>query len=54
MLFANVAGNDYHLNATSPARDAGATVADVTDDLEGAPRPQGRAFGSRVADGNER
>jgi len=43
-LFVDVAGNDYHLSATSPARDAGATIANVTDDLEGAPRPQGSAF----------
>jgi len=43
-LFANFAGNDYHLSATSPARDAGGTLANVTDDLEGAPRPQGSAF----------
>jgi parallel beta helix pectate lyase-like protein/List-Bact-rpt repeat protein len=44
VLFANFAGNDYHLSATSPARDAGATVADVKEDLEGAPRPQGPAY----------
>jgi Right handed beta helix region/Divergent InlB B-repeat domain len=42
-LFANFAGNDYHLSATSPARDAGVTLAAVPDDLEGAPRPQGPA-----------
>jgi len=44
MLFANFAGNDYHLSATSLARDAGGSIANVTDDLEGAPRPQGSAF----------
>ena len=38
-LFVNFAGNDYHLSATSPARDAGVTLAAVPDDLEGAPRP---------------
>jgi len=43
-LFVNVAGNDFHLSATSPARDAGGTIAGVTDDLEGSPRPQGSAF----------
>ena len=43
VLFVNVAGNDYHLGSTSPARDAGTTLANVTDDLEGAPRPQGPA-----------
>lgn len=42
-LFVNFAGNDYHLNVTSPARDAGVTLAAVLDDLEGAPRPQGPA-----------
>jgi hypothetical protein len=43
-LFVNFAGNDYHLSVTSPARDAGATLAAVPDDLEGAPRPQGPAW----------
>ena len=42
-LFADFAGNDYHLSVTSPARDAGATLAAVTEDLEGAVRPQGTA-----------
>ena len=42
-LFASFAGNDYHLSATSPARDAGVTLLDVTQDLDGAPRPQGAA-----------
>src|SRR5262245_58134008 len=42
-LFVNFAGNDYHLSVTSPARDAGVTLAAVPDDLEGAPRPQGPA-----------
>jgi hypothetical protein len=42
-LFVDFAGNDYHLSATSPARDAGVTLATVPDDLEGAPRPQGPA-----------
>ena len=42
-LFVNVAGNDYHLSATSPARDTGLTLADVTMDLDGVPRPSGPA-----------
>jgi Divergent InlB B-repeat domain len=42
-LFVSFAGNDYHLSATSPARDAGATLSAVPDDLEGATRPQGPA-----------
>jgi Right handed beta helix region/Divergent InlB B-repeat domain len=40
-LFVDFAGNDYHLSTGSPARDAGATLAAVTEDLAGAPRPQG-------------
>ena len=43
MLFVDFAANDYHLSSTSPARDAGATLPSVTDDREGAPRPQGPA-----------
>jgi List-Bact-rpt repeat protein len=43
MLFVDVAASDYHLSATSPARDAGAMLATVTEDLEGAARPQGTA-----------
>jgi hypothetical protein len=43
-LFVDFAGNDYHLSSTSPARDAGGTLGNVTEDLEGAPRPQGLAF----------
>jgi hypothetical protein len=42
-LFVDFAGNDYHLSSTSPARDAGATLSNVTEDREGAPRPQGPA-----------
>src|SRR3989475_824107 len=34
-LFVNFAGNDHHLSATSPARDAGVTLATVPDDREG-------------------
>jgi uncharacterized repeat protein (TIGR02543 family) len=43
VLFVDVGGSDYHLKASSPARDAGATLAEVTADLDGAPRPQGRS-----------
>src|SRR5262245_17456489 len=43
VLFVDFAGNDYHLSVTSPARDAGVTLASVPDDLESAPRPQGPA-----------
>ena len=38
-----VSATDYHLQAGSPAIDAGATVA-VTDDFDGNPRPQGQAY----------
>jgi hypothetical protein len=42
-LFVNVAGNDYHLSSTSPARDAGTTLPEVPQDRDGAARPQGPA-----------
>jgi hypothetical protein len=40
-LFVNAAANDYHLSATSPARDAGAVLSDLPSDLDGVTRPQG-------------
>jgi len=40
-LFVNAAGNDYHLTATSGARDAGTILSDVTVDREGTIRPMG-------------
>jgi MFS family permease len=40
-LFANAAGDDYRLSATSPAIDAGETRADVPADIVGYARPQG-------------
>jgi parallel beta-helix repeat protein len=42
-LFVNASGRDYHVPAGSPAVDAGLTLAGVTVDLEGRPRPQGAA-----------
>jgi hypothetical protein len=42
-LFANQAGGDYHLVATSAARDAGTTLTDLPTDLDGTARPQGAA-----------
>ena len=42
-LFVDPAADDYHLRDDSPARDAGLTLADVTVDLEGTPRPGGAA-----------
>ncbi len=43
-LFVNPAGSDYHLQAQSLAIDAGTTLAQVTTDLDGNPRPQGVAY----------
>jgi len=40
-LFVDPAGSDYHLKATSPARDAGLTLASVNEDIDGVPRPAG-------------
>jgi hypothetical protein len=40
----NMAQGDWHLQATSPAVDAGATIAQVTTDLDGTTRPQGSAY----------
>ena len=42
-LFANPAAEDYHIQAGSPAIDAGLNVG-VTTDLEGTPRPQGGGY----------
>ncbi|MEW6338199.1 MAG: choice-of-anchor Q domain-containing protein [Acidobacteriota bacterium] len=41
--FANLAGFDFHLDASSPAVDAGIETAAVRD-LDGVPRPQGAAY----------
>jgi len=43
-LFTNPAANDFHLKSGSPAIGAGTTVAEVTDDMDGVPRPQGGTF----------
>lgn len=40
-LFVNPSASDYHLLGTSPAVDAGQTLAAVPTDLEGRPRPEG-------------
>ena len=42
--FVNVATNDYHLAAGSPAIDAGETIASVTKGRDAVPRPQGPAY----------
>ncbi len=43
-LFVNPAANDYHLQAKSPAIDAGTTLPQITMDLDGNPRPQGVGY----------
>jgi hypothetical protein len=43
-VFTNYATRDLSLAAMSPARDAGTTVAQVTHDHIGTPRPQGPAY----------
>lgn len=40
-LFMNVTGNDYHLSASSPARDVGVVLADVKTDRDGIMRSIG-------------
>ena len=42
-LFVNAGAADYSLSATSPAIDKGQTLATVTSDIVGTPRPQGAA-----------
>ncbi len=43
-LFVDPAGDDFHLQISSQAIDAGQPLPDVTDDIEGTPRPQGSGF----------
>lgn len=43
-LFLDATGDNYHLPAGSPAVDQGTTLADVSDDLDGRPRPAGAGF----------
>lgn len=40
-LFVDAAGSDFHLSATSPARDAGIAHAELPADRDGVSRPQG-------------
>ena len=42
--FMNAAAHDFHLQADSPAIDAGATLREVTTDYEEVQRPQGKAY----------
>jgi len=43
-LFVDPNNSNYHLAVGSPAINAGTTVTEVTDDLEGNTRPQGGAY----------
>jgi hypothetical protein len=42
--FVNAAASDFHLQATSPAINAGATIGIVTTDFSGVSRPQGAEY----------
>jgi hypothetical protein len=42
--FVNPSIADFHLQSTSPAIDAGATLTEVTTDFEGTSRPRGAAY----------
>jgi hypothetical protein len=43
-LFVDAANADFHLQAESPARNAGETISIVTTDIAGTPRPQESAY----------
>jgi parallel beta-helix repeat protein len=42
--FVNVGAMDFHLQSTSPGIDAGATLSEVTTDLDGISRPKGSGY----------
>ncbi len=42
--FVDLAGDDFHLQSTSPAVDAGEALAEVDVDYDGTPRPQGSGW----------
>jgi len=42
--FVDPADGDFHLQPDSPAIDAGQAIAEVADDYDGTPRPQGSAY----------
>jgi len=43
-LFNDLGASDYHLKRGSPCIDAAATLAGLTNDFDGLPRPSGRAY----------
>ncbi len=43
-LFVNLGSNDLHLQASSPAKDKGVTISNLTTDFDGIHRPQGSAY----------
>jgi hypothetical protein len=43
-LFVNPSSTDFHLGQGSPAIDAGIALADVSNDFDGVPRPQGAGY----------
>ncbi len=49
--FVDAAGGDYNLRSDSPCIDAGSTLAGITDDIEGTPRPlNGDGIGEALPD----
>jgi hypothetical protein len=42
--FINPGADDFHLQPSSPAIDAGLTIANISTDYDNIPRPQGNAF----------
>lgn len=43
-VFVDAGSDDFHLQASSPAIDAGATISTITTDLEGSARPEGAGY----------
>jgi Right handed beta helix region len=50
-LFVDPTGNNYHLKLGSPAIAAGTALAEVTDDLDGSPRPSGNPYAIGCVEG---
>jgi len=43
-LFVNAGNYDFHLQAGSPCKDAGASLPDISDDYDNNPRPSGTGY----------